>query len=64
MAHFRLVAAPGAASSGRVSLSAQFGYRLVKEADMDKEADLSDSQKLRQIRTGNMSFEPLPVTEK
>jgi len=63
-AHFRLVDLRGAQSAGKVSLSAQFAYRLVKETDMDKEADVPDAQKLRQIRTGNMSFEPLAVTEK
>jgi hypothetical protein len=66
-AHFRLVASPGAAgkaSRGNVSLSAQYGYRLVKAADMEKDADIGDAQKLRQVRTGNMSFPPAPVAEK
>ena len=62
---FRLITAVGASSRGKtVSLVAKYGYRLVKAADMEKDGDKSDAEKLRQVRRGSMSFPPAPVTER
>lgn len=63
-AHFRLTTDAAASRGKSISLAAKYGYRIVKQADMDNDADVSDTQKLRQVRTGNLSFPPAPVTEK
>jgi hypothetical protein len=62
--HFKLMTPTPVSKGEHVSLAAEMGYRLVKEADLAKDADLSDAQKIKQVRSGNMSFEPLPVSEK
>jgi hypothetical protein len=63
--HFRLLTPVATASRGKgVSLAAKYGYRIVKEADLEKDPDKADAEKLRQVRRGAMSFPPSPVTEK
>jgi hypothetical protein len=37
---------------------------LVKEAEMQKDADVSEAEKLRQVRRGKLSFPPAPVNGK
>ena len=50
------------ASKGKsVSISAELAYRIV--SDLAKDGELSDSQRLKQVRKGNVSFEPLAVRE-
>jgi TolB-like protein len=59
--HLKL-AAPSPTSKGKtISISAEIAYRLVN--DLNKDGDVSDAQKVKQVRTGNMSFEPAPVKE-
>jgi len=45
----------------RVSLSAEMAFRLV--SDLAKDADLSDRQKLQQVRMGNLGFDAVTITE-
>jgi hypothetical protein len=47
----------------QVSLSAEIAYRLVKDADLAKDADVPDQQKLKALRIGTMSFEPVAVNQ-
>lgn len=51
-----------ASKGDRVSISASMAYRLV--SDPVKDADLSDKEKLKLLKRGTLSFEPLKVTEK
>jgi len=62
--HFRLTTTATESRGKTVSLTAKYGYRIVKEADMQKDPDLSGAEKLRQVRRTSMSFPPSPVTEK
>ena len=48
----------------RVSLSAEMAYRLVKEADLAKDCDVPDKQKLKALRFGSISFGPVAVKQK
>ena len=59
--HFKMKTPSPASKGKRISIAAQIAYRLVN--DPGKDADLSDSQKLRQVRKGNLSFEPVIVTD-
>ena len=63
-AHLRLVAPTGSKSVGRVSIVTQIGYRVVKEVDIQNDDVLSDTQRIKQVRTGSISFEPIPATER
>lgn len=56
--------AMGGSTGERVSLSAEMAYRLVKEADLAKDGDVPDKQKLKSIRFSTLSFEPVAVNEK
>jgi hypothetical protein len=58
--HFKMQT-PSLTSKGkRVSVSAEIAYRLVSDLTKD---DVSDAQKLKQVRKGNLSFEPVSVTD-
>jgi hypothetical protein len=46
-----------------VSLSTEINYRVVKAADLVKDGDVSDSQKLKTLLSGTISFGPSPVRE-
>ena len=45
-----------------LTLSAEMGYRIVESDASD--AELSDRQKLKTVKLGNLSFERVPVREK
>jgi hypothetical protein len=49
-------------TGGQVTLSGEYGYRLV--ADATKDADVSDADKIRQVQLGTLSFEPVAVAAK
>lgn len=42
-----------------ISLSAEMAYRFVKEADLAQDADVPDQRKLKTLRFGTLSFEPV-----
>ena len=63
-AHFRLTTDARESRGKSISLAVKYGYRIVKQASMENDAEVSDTQKLKQVRTGNLSFPPAPVTEK
>jgi len=46
----------------QASVSAQMAYRIV--SDLTKDADLTDEQQFKQVRIGNLSFEPTTISEK
>jgi hypothetical protein len=50
-----------AIANRRVSLSAELAFRSV--SDLAKDADLSDHQKLQQVRMGNLGFDAVTITE-
>ena len=51
------MATPGAAGKGqKVSLSIPLAFRLVKTADLPKDADISEAQKLKSLRFGSLGF--------
>ena len=57
--------ASGPMSKGeRVSLSAEMAYRIVKAADLSKDADVPDKTKLKALRLGSISFAPVAVNQK
>jgi hypothetical protein len=53
----------GESKGPNVSLSAEINYRVVKAADLVKDGDVSDSQKLKTLLSGTISFGPSPVRE-
>ena len=61
--NFALTAMNGS-KGDRVSLSVEMAYRLVKAADLAKDADVPDKQKLKSVRFSTLSFEPVAVNEK
>jgi hypothetical protein len=46
----------------RAGVGAGMAYRLVK--DLNSNAQLDEKQKLKRVRFGSISFEPLTVTDK
>ena len=50
---------PARRKGDRVSVSAEMAFRV--EKDIEKDADVPDKQKLKLVRFGNVSFEPLTV---
>jgi hypothetical protein len=60
--HLKLALFHGLVSKGdHMSFTSEMAYRLV--ANMRDDAELSDKQKLKQVRLGNLSFERLTVKE-
>jgi len=47
----------------KISLAEQVAYRVMKEADRDKDASLPEAQKLKTVRFGSMSFNGPPEAQ-
>jgi hypothetical protein len=62
--HLRLTTSATASQGKTMSLTVKYGLRIVKQADMEKDADVSAGQKVRQVRRSSMSFPPSLVTER
>jgi hypothetical protein len=52
---------PGGSKAPNVSLSAD--YRVLKAADLVKDGDVSDAQKVKTLLSGTISFGPSPVKD-
>jgi len=55
-----LKAAPSNSKGEKITLSGQFAYRVIKEANRDTDASLPLPQKLKTVRFGSMTFNGPP----
>jgi hypothetical protein len=63
-ATFTMVLRASSNSKGdKISLAEQVAYRVMKEADRDKDASLPEAQKLKTVRFGSMSFNGPPEAQ-
>jgi hypothetical protein len=58
-----LKASPSNSKGDKISLAEQVAYRVMKEADRDKDASLPEAQKLKTVRFGSMSFNGPPEAQ-
>jgi hypothetical protein len=58
-----LKATPSNSKGDKITLAEQVAYRVMKEADRDKDANMPEAQKLKTLRFGSMSFNGPPEAE-
>ena len=58
-----LKATPSNSKGDKITLAEQVAYRVMKEADRDKDASLPEAQKLKTVRFGSMSFNGPPEAQ-